>query len=46
MSKLYEVLDKIKERPGMYIGRSSVSDLFMFLVGYGFARNELKIELT
>lgn len=46
MSELYEVLDKIKARPGMYIGRASVSDLFMFLVGYGFARNELKIELT
>lgn len=46
MSGLFEILEKIKARPGMYIGRPSVSDLFMFLVGYKTARRELEIELT
>jgi hypothetical protein len=41
---LFEILDKIKARPGLYIGRPSVSDLFMFLVGYKTARRELGIE--
>jgi hypothetical protein len=43
---LFEILDKIKARPGLYIGRPSVSDLFMFLVGYKTARRELGIEPT
>lgn len=43
---LFEILDKIKARPGMYIGTASISDLFMFLVGYKTARRELSIELT
>lgn len=46
MSDLFEVLQKIKKSPGMYIGRPSVSDLFMFIVGYEFARSEMDIELT
>ncbi|WP_235018498.1 hypothetical protein [Tolypothrix sp. NIES-4075] len=46
MSGLYEVLQKIKAKPGMYIGSASVSDLFMFVVGYEFARGELEIEST
>jgi hypothetical protein len=46
MGGLYEVLQKIKAKPGMYIGRASVSDLFHFLVGYEFARGELDIEPT
>ena len=43
---LFEILEKIKVRPGMYIGRASVSDLFIFLGGYKTARRELGIELT
>ena len=43
---LFEILDKIKARPGLYIGRPSVSDLFMFVVGYKTARRELGIEPT
>ena len=43
---LFEILGKIKARPGMYIGKPSVSDLFMFLVGYKTARRELGIEST
>jgi hypothetical protein len=46
MSGLYEVLQKIHSKPGMYIGSASVSDLFMFVVGYEFARGELEIEST
>ncbi|WP_414579531.1 hypothetical protein [Anabaena sp. CCY 9402-a] len=46
MSGVYEILSKIKAKPGMYIGRPSVSDLFMFLVGYECSRSELGIENT
>lgn len=46
MSDLFEVLQKIEKSPGMYIGRPSVSDLFMFIVGYEFARSELDLDLT
>ncbi|MBZ8178566.1 hypothetical protein [Oscillatoria salina] len=43
---LFDILAKIKARPGMYIGQPSVSNLFMFLAGYKTARRELKIEPT
>lgn len=43
---LLEILNKIKTQPGMYLGRPSVSDLFIFLAGYKTARRELKVELT
>ncbi len=46
MSGLFSILEKIKTKPGMYLGRASVSDLFMFLVGYESARSELGIDLT
>lgn len=46
MSRLFEVLQKIEKSPGMYLGRPSVSDLFMFLAGYEFARNEMDSSLT
>ena len=46
MSGMFEILEKIRTRPGMYIGRASVSDLFMFLVGYKTARRELGIEFS
>lgn len=45
MTNLYETLQQIKKAPGMYLGRPSVSDLFMFLVGYEFARTEMGEEL-
>jgi hypothetical protein len=43
---LFEILGKIKARPGIYIGKPSVNELFMFLVGYKTARRELGIEST
>jgi hypothetical protein len=46
MSKLFEVLSKIQTKPGMYIGRASVSDLFHFLVGFKTALRELGVEAT
>jgi hypothetical protein len=46
MSGLFDILEKIKARPGMYIGKASVSDLFMFLAGYKTARREFGIEPT
>lgn len=46
MAGIYEVLQKIKDRPGIYIGNSSITVLRHFLVGYKFARNELGVELN
>lgn len=46
MSGIYEALEKIKSRPGMYIGKPYVSILRHFLVGYQFARDEMETELT
>ena len=46
MLGLFEVLETIRANPGLYLGRPSVSDLFMFLNGYEFARTHLNIELT
>lgn len=46
MTGLFEILEKIKARPGMYLGTASVENLFMFLVGYKTARRELEVEPT
>ena len=46
MASLFQLLDKIQVKPGMYIGGTSVTDLFMFLGGYKTARHELGIPLT
>ncbi|MFB2937880.1 hypothetical protein ACE1B6_21740 [Aerosakkonemataceae cyanobacterium BLCC-F154] len=46
MSGVFELLEKIRTKPGMYIGRSSVSDLFMFLVGYEYGRGESGVDPT
>ncbi|BAY29327.1 hypothetical protein NIES2107_11680 [Nostoc carneum NIES-2107] len=46
MGGIYAVLEKIKDKPGMYIGKSSITILSHFLTGYEFARSELGLELT
>ena len=46
MSDLFTLLQKIEKAPGLYIGRPAVTDLFLFLVGYEFARSEIDVELT
>lgn len=43
MSGLFEFLERVKEKPGMYLGTASVTHLRLFLVGYRFARAELNI---
>lgn len=45
MANLYTMLRQIQEVPGMYLGRLSVSDLFIFLNGYEFARSQMGQDL-
>jgi len=46
MIGLFELLQKVEKNSGMYLGRQSVSDLFMFIAGYEFARSQINEELT
>ena len=46
MASFYELLDKIRCKPGTYLGSPSVSSLYMFLCGYGFSRQEQGLEMT
>ena len=43
---LYDLLQRIKERPGMYLGKRSIIRLSMLLTGYGMARAELGLPVT
>ena len=43
---LYEMLQSIKQRPGMYLGRCSITRLQSFLDGYMGARQDLGLPLT
>ncbi len=43
---VFELLACIQESPGLYLGRPSVHDLFVFLNGYETARSHLNIALT
>jgi len=45
MANLYTMLRQIQEVPGMYLGRLSVSDLFIFLSVYEFARSQMGQDL-
>jgi hypothetical protein len=42
----YELLQRIKQRPGMYLGKCSITRLRMLLDGYGMARCELGMPQT
>lgn len=44
MTDLFTLLEKVKSKPGMYIGRCSVYDLFMFLAGYKTAKLEMGVK--
>jgi hypothetical protein len=44
MSDLLTIINKIKTKPGMYIGSPTITNLFMFLVGYKTALRELGIK--
>jgi hypothetical protein len=46
MSDVFELLGKISQKPGLYIGTASVTALRHFLVGYKFARQEMKLFPT
>ncbi|MDJ0730243.1 MAG: hypothetical protein QNJ33_09670 [Crocosphaera sp.] len=43
---LNNLLNKIKKRPGMYLGKASITRLKIFLMGYSIARGELGLDLT
>ena len=43
---LYELLNKIQQKPGMYIGVPSLTHLSMFLCGYAFSLQEQGLVLT
>lgn len=34
----YELLDAVRRRPAMYLGRKSLHDLYVWLAGYGIGR--------
>lgn len=46
MANFKEILQKIHQKPGMYLGAPSISALQMFLGGYLFARQEQNLALT
>jgi hypothetical protein len=46
MSNIFELLEKIEQKPGLYIGTASVTALRQFLVGYKFAHQEMGIMPT
>jgi hypothetical protein len=46
MSSLFDLLEKIQTKPGMYIGSASVTSLRLFLTGYRFSRAELNVPST
>ncbi len=46
MSTLFDLLEKIKTKPGLYLGTASITSLRMFILGYRFARSELSITNT
>jgi len=46
MSSLYEVIQRIKKRPSMYLGKRSISNLRAFLSGYILSRRELGMAQT
>jgi hypothetical protein len=46
MSTLFDLLEKIKTKPGLYLGTASITNLRMFILGYHFARREAGITNT
>ncbi len=46
MNDYYDLLKQIQKKPGLYIGSPSISGLYMFLIGYQFARRQLSVPLS
>lgn len=44
--EFYSLLQSIRQRPGLYIGYPSITNLFMFLSGYKFSRQAQGLTLT
>ena len=42
----FEMLEKIKHRPGMYLGKCSINRLRSFLDGYMASRQDIGLPLT
>ena len=43
MSNLYQLLEKIKKRPSMYLGKAEITNLRSYISGYLIAKRELGI---
>ncbi|WP_238360615.1 hypothetical protein [Iningainema tapete] len=46
MIGFYQIIQKIKQRPSLYLGQRSISHLQTFLDGYTFARREQGVPTT
>ncbi|NES80167.1 MAG: hypothetical protein F6K10_00950 [Moorea sp. SIO2B7] len=46
MIDLFDLIENIRKRPVMYLGRSSIAQLRTFLAGYCFARRQMGIPQT
>lgn len=46
MRTLFDLMEKIKTKLGLYIGTASITNLRMFILGYRFARSEVGITST
>ena len=46
MGKLFDLLEKIKTKPGLYLGSASITSLRMFILGYRYAHSEMGIAST
>ncbi|HBB35666.1 MAG TPA: hypothetical protein DDZ80_10130 [Cyanobacteria bacterium UBA8803] len=46
MNTLFDLLKKIQNKPALYLGNASITNLRMFILGYRFARAELDITIT
>lgn len=46
MNTLFDLLEKIRIKPALYLGSASITNLRMFILGYRFARSELHVVNT
>ena len=46
MDTLYDLLQKIRERPTLYLGEPSITFLNHFISGYAFGRREIEVGST